>query len=320
MTTMSVRLLDERSQHKLDLDMAWNPHRLLGVGTAAGLGLATMVGCSGTIVTASDASTATTQALLSVESTAPAGDIAGSAGAHASAYFLRLQAGADPVLAARVVGTSLVLPSLGQCLPVEMIGDEGMPLASLGPVDLVDVGQVALQGPTTGALLAARAFPDVVDLISGVVYTTREPVADPVREPGSYTFYISGSPSVPSMALEAHAPGTAKGLSIGGYALGAEALALPRGDLTIAWQPNPYADAVYVELASLEDGPLERVRCAFAAGGPGLVPASALPRANAQSLSVHAVRRENVSALGLDGGEMRFDLAVSGTIRFDVHP
>jgi hypothetical protein len=320
MTTMSVRLLDERSQHKLDLDMAWNPHRLLGVGTAAGVALATMVGCSGTIVTASDASTATTQALLSVESTAPAGDVAGSAGAHASAYFLRLQAGADPVLAARVVGTSLVLPSLGQCLPVEMIGDEGMPLASLGPVDLVDVGQVALQGPTTGALLAARAFPDVVDLISGVVYTTREPVADPVREPGSYTFYISGSQSVPSMALEAHAPGTAKGLSIGGYALGAEPLALPRGDLTIAWQPNPYADAVYVELASLEDGPLERVRCAFAAGGPGLVPASALPRANTQSLSVHAVRRENVSALGLDGGEMRFDLAVSGTIRFDVHP
>jgi hypothetical protein len=320
MANMSVRLLDKRRQHKLDLGMAWNPHRLLGLGTGALAAVGAMVGCSGTIVTASDASTTTTQALLSVESTTPAGDGANNAGAHASAYFLRLQAGADPTLAARVVGTSLALPSLGQCLPVEMVGDEGMPLASLGPVDLVDVGQVALQGPTTGAVLAARAFPDVVDLISGVVYTTREPVADAVREPGSYTFYISGSQAVPSMAIEAHAPGTARALSIGGYALGAEPLSLPRGDVAITWQPNPYADAVYVELASLEDGPLERVRCAFAATGPGIVPASALPRASAQSVSVHSVRRESVSALGLDGGEMRFDLAVSGTIRFDVHP
>jgi hypothetical protein len=317
---MSVRLLDERSQHKLDLGMAWNLRRLLGLGASAFGGLGTMVGCSGTIVTASDASTTTTQALLNVESTAPAGDTAGSAGAHASAYFLRLQAGADPALAARVVGTSLVLPSLGQCMPVEMLGDEGMPLASLGPVDLVDVGQVALQGPRTGAVLAARAFPDVVDLISGVVYTTRDAVADAVREPGPYTFYISGSQAVPSMALEAHAPGTAKALNVGGYSLGADPLSLPRGDLAITWQPNPYADAVYIELASLEDGPLERVRCAFAAGGPGIVPASALPRANWQSLSVHSVRRENVSSLGLDGGEVRFDLAVSGTIRFDMHP
>ncbi|HEY3594175.1 MAG TPA: hypothetical protein VGL13_09875 [Polyangiaceae bacterium] len=300
--------------------MSWTSHRWLGLGASALAGLATMVGCSGNIVTASDASTTTTQALLSVESTSPAGDAAGSAGAHASAYFLRLQSGADPSLAARMVGTSVVLPALGQCAPVEITGDEGMPLASLGPVDLIDVGQVALQGPSTRSVLAARAFPDVVDLVSGVVYTTRDPVADAVRDPSSYVFHISGSQSLPAMSIETHAPGTAAGLSVGGYALGADALSLPRADLTIAWQPNARADAIYVELASLEDGPLERVRCAFAPSGPAIIPASALPRAGAQSLSVHAVRRESISATGLDGGEVRFDLAVSGTIRFDIHP
>jgi hypothetical protein len=300
--------------------MSLTSPRFFALGTAALAGLATLVGCSGTIVTAADASTTTTQALLSVDSTTQAGDAAGSAGAHASAYFLRLQAGADPALAARVVGTSLVLPALGQCAPVEIMGDEGMPLASLGPVDLIDVGQVSLQGPTTRAVLAARAFPDVVDLISGVVYTTRDPVADPMREPGSYVFHVSGSSTLPAMSLVAHAPGATDRLYVGGYTLGAEPLSLARGDLALSWQPNPYADAVYVELASLEDGPLERVRCAFAASGSAIVPASALPRANSQSLSIHAVRRESISAMGLDGGEVRFDLAVSGTIRFDGTP
>jgi hypothetical protein len=301
--------------------MAWYPHSLSVPRTTALVGLATLLGCSGTIVIGSDASTTTTRALLSIESTTAAGDAAGSGGAHASAYFLRLQAGADHSLAARVVGTSLALPPLGQCAPVELVGDEGMPLGSLGPVDLVDVGQVALQGPRSHAVLAARAFPDVVDLVSGVVYTTRDPVADTLREPGMYTFQIAGSQALPSMRLEGRAPGTAEGLYVGGYPLGGEPLALLRGDLTLNWRPIADANVVYIELASLEDGPLERLRCAFSADGPGLVPASALPKASLQSLSVHAVHRENVSAPGLDGGEIRFDLAVSGTIRFDgSHP
>src|SRR5262249_7463316 len=126
---------------------------------------------------------------------------------------------------------------------------------------------------------------------------------------------------VPAMSLVGRAPGTADGLYVGGQTLGTEPLALTRADLTLSWRPNPYADAIYVELASLEDGPLERLRCTFPAEGPALIPASALPKASLQSLTVHALHRENISAPGLDGGEMRFDLAVSGTLRFDgTHP
>jgi hypothetical protein len=296
-------------------------HSLSLLGTTALLGLGNLLGCSGNVVSGSDASTATTQALLSVEGATQAGDLTGIAGVHASAYFFRLQAGADPGLATRVIGTTLALPPLGQCAAVELVSDDGLGLGPVGPVDLVDVGQVALQGPRTRAVLAARAFPDVVDLVSGVVYTTRDPVADPVRVPGVYAFHVSGSPSVPSMSLEGRAPGTADGLYVGGLSLGSEPLALSRGDLTLSWRPNPYADAIYVELASLEDGPLERLRCTFTADGPGLIPAAALPKASSQSLTVHALHRESIAAPGLDGGEMRFDLAVSGTLRFDgPHP
>jgi hypothetical protein len=280
-----------------------------------------MLGCSGTIVSASDASTTTTEALLSVESSRAAGDVTGVAGVHASAYFVRLQAGADPSLATSIAGAQVHLPPLGQCAAVELVGQQGISVTSPGPVDLVDVGQVAFQGPRSRAVLAARAFPDVADLVSGVVYTTRDPIADPVREPGAYVFHVSGSATVPAMSLVGRAPGTTEDLYVGGLPLGGDALVLPRGDLAVSWLPNPNADVVYIELSSLEDGPLDRARCAFAPSGPGLIPASALPKAALQSLSVHVVHRENVSAVGLDGGEMRFDLAVSGSIRFDgTHP
>src|SRR5438132_10901842 len=157
--------------------------------------------CSGNVVSASDASASSTQALLSVERTTTVTDAPASVRAHASAYFLRLQAGADRTLAARLVGAADVLPAMGQCQAAPMLNDQGMPLASLGPVDLVDVGEVLLEASSTRATLAARAFPDVIDLVSGVVYTTRDLIADPLAAQGAYTFRVSGSSAVPAMAL-----------------------------------------------------------------------------------------------------------------------
>jgi hypothetical protein len=269
------------------------------------------------VVSASDASTSATQAIVSVDRTAPAGDQTGTARAHASAYFLRLQAGADPNLAARLVGASQVLPAIGQCETVGVLSDQTMPLATLGPVDLVDVGEVALEASSIRATLAARAFPDVADLVAGVVYTTRDLTADPLPDHGPYTFRIAGSNSIPPMTMEAMAPGPARNLSVAGLPLRGEALALRRGDLAVTWEPAIGTDQVYIELASMEDGPLDRVRCSFANDGQANISASALPRAATQSISIHLVRREGVAAPGLDGGWIRFDLATSGTLRFE---
>jgi hypothetical protein len=300
--------MSARSRLLLGLRAAWIPALLL------------VAGCSGTVVSASDASTTSTQALLSVDRTASVGEPVGSARAHASAYFLRTQSGADQGLAARLVGGAKVLPPLGQCEQVEVLGDQGMPLASLGPVDLIDVGEVAIEASQTRATLAARAFPDVVDLVSGVVYTTRDQVADSLPEQGSYAFKISGSPALAPVSLEARAPGPALELAVGGLPLGSQATVLPREDLAITWKSQPGADLVYIELASTEDGPLDKVRCSFTNEGHALIAASALPRASSQNIAIHLVHRENVAAPGIDSGEIRFDLATSGSLRFEATP
>jgi hypothetical protein len=291
--------------------------RFFHIGIAVISGAAGALGCSGTVVSGSDASTSSTQAMLSVERTAIAGDPAGSVRAHASAYFLRLQAGADPGLAARLVGAQADLPAVGQCEAIGVLSDQAMPLATLGPVDLVDVGEVAVEASNVRATLAARAFPDVADLVSGVVYTTRDLVTNPLPDHGTFTFRVAGSSTVPPLTLEALAPGPANNLSVAGMQLRGDALPVQRGDLTIRWEPAASTELVYVELASLEDGPLDRVRCTFANDGQGVIAASALPRAAMQSISIHLVRREGVAAPGLDGGWIRFDLATSGTLRFE---
>ena len=268
-------------------------------------------------MSASDASTSSTQAILRVDRTATAGDRSGAARAHASAYFLRLQAGADPSLAARLVGAADGLPAIGQCEVVGVLSDQPMPLAALGPVDLVDVGQVALEASNVRATFAARAFPDVADLVAGVVYTTRDLTADPLPDHGTYTFKIAGSNAIAPMTLEALAPGPARDLTVAGLPLRGEALTIARGDISVRWEPAVATDQVYIELASMEDGPLDRVRCSFANDGQAVISASALPRAAVQSISIHLVRREGVAAPGLDGGWIRFDLATSGTLRFE---
>jgi hypothetical protein len=289
---------------------------LLSAGTTAFFAVAVSA-CSGNVVTTSDASTTSTQALLSVERTAATTDLRSAARVHASAYFLRLQSGADRMLAARLVGATDRLPAAGQCDTAAVLGDQGMALASLGPVDLVDVGEVALEASQIRATLAARAFPDVVDLVSGVVYTTRDFMADPVPGQGAYTFRVSGSSALQPMALSGQAPGPLEHLYVGGYALRGEPIVLPREDLAITWQPPAGADLVYVELASAEDGPLERVRCTFPNEGRAVIEGAVLPKAVAQTIAVHVIHREDVAAPGLDRGEIRFDLATSGPLRFD---
>jgi hypothetical protein len=70
----------------------------------------------------------------------------------------------------------------------------------------VDVGEVALEASQIRATLAARAFPDVVDLVSGVVYTTRDFMADPVPGQGAYTFRVSGSAALAAHGASGQAP------------------------------------------------------------------------------------------------------------------
>jgi hypothetical protein len=289
-------------------------------------------GCSNAVVSPSSAGSSSTVALLSVERSAAAGDSTVIPRAHASAYFMRLPAGADSNLAARLVGAALTLPAIDQCESADSLWNRGLPLASLEPVDLVDVGQVAIEAGQTTETMAARAFPDVIDLVSGVVYTSRDQIADPLPDGERYVFRISGSPAFPRVAFGATAPSPPTEVLVAGTPLESAPIAVPRQDLALRWRPNGGDSVIYVDIVPNDDGAVTRLRCAFADDGEATVPLAMLPNGATQTISIHRVVRApaqgvdwdadqtqgEAGSLNLDGGEIRFDLAATGGLRFET--
>jgi hypothetical protein len=289
-------------------------------------------GCSGTVASSSTTGNSSTIALLSVERSVSASDPTVTPRAHASAYFMRMPAGADNVLAARLVGAELPLPAIEHCESADALWNRGLPLASLEPVDLVDVGQVALDVGQTTETMAARAFPDVIDLVSGVVYTSRDQIAAPLADEERYTFRISGSPAFRRIALGATAPGPPAEVVVAGTPLESADITVPRRDLSLGWRAQRGDGVVYVDIVPNDDGAAGRVRCAFADDGEATIPLAMLPRGTAQTIAIHRVVRAPAQAVdwdvaptqgvagpsNLDGGEIRFDLAATGGLRFET--
>lgn len=241
------------------------------------------------------------------------------AGLSAAAVFLRLSAGSNERIAAHLVGVDLFLPDLGTCAPIEVLRDNGLPLASVNPIDLVDVGEVTVETDSTKATLAARVFPDVADLISGVFYTTRTGSGVSPVARGSYRLRATGSSTFPSTALQATAPADFEWLLLNEQPIQSDPLVLGRADVRLQWSANQ-ADIVYVNLSSSasEDGVAERVRCTFPDEGHGTIPVSVLPRSANQRISVHRLHTEAVQEPGVDGGEIRFNQALTANLRFET--
>ena len=139
--------------------------------------VAVAAGCSAPVVDdVADASGAMTEGVVLVERTVA---IDGAVQTNVSAKFMRLSTPADPDLAERVVGSKLDQPSVGACrrLATETVIRKTRAL-NFGTIELIDVGDVTLRIGAAAMPLAARAFPDVGDLVSGMFYTSRDATSD----------------------------------------------------------------------------------------------------------------------------------------------
>jgi hypothetical protein len=250
------------------------------------LALAALSGCSAQLGAAeADAEAQSVTAAVVVEHTVTADAARGEAIAH----FVRTRGVAEPAIL-EVLGASVDLPPLGSCAPQRLAA----PGAPLRPVELVDVGAVTLElgGKTTS--LQPRRLPDVVDLVSGVVYTGRTGSA----AQGHAVLRVAGAGDVPSFTREADLPGepalrplpTGPLLVEAGHAL------------ELAWEPG--VDLVYVDV----DGADAPWRCAFAdEQGQGTIPAVAFGKGG--TLRIHRLHREPIMAPGVERGELRSDFA-----------
>jgi len=280
---------------------------------------ATLIGCSAPVVDESSDAGSMTEGVVLVERMVAAD---GAAQTNVSAKFMRLSAPVDPELAERVVGSRLDRPTPGSCRAVTMGGASsnvaGTGDTRTGAIELIDVGDVTLRAGAARMPLAARAFPDVGDLVSGMFYTSPDAESE-LPAGGTYTLEGTGSGLVDRFAVDAEAPAAPEDVRVGGVAL-ASGLALDEGaPLAVSWLAagGRHDDLVVIDV-SAESG--ASVRCTFHDEGRAVVPGWITRGANLGALpatatvSLHRVRERAFAATGIDTGEVRFDLSVTGRL------
>jgi hypothetical protein len=274
---------------------------------ALGLTALAAIGCSAPVVDDVADAAASTQALVIVERTTN-GD---GTQANVSAKFMRLSQVA-PESAERVLGTWIDAPARGTCARLARTASDAIPARSAtghaGSIELLDAGDVTLRsknGPLV--TLAARAFPDVGELVSGVLYTSR-----PTDLPSGARLTIEGTGSalIDRFTVDAEAPPSLEDLRVGDSAFPASDLALDEGaPIELKWQAaRASADRVMIDATTATS----TVRCMFDDTGEATLPGEITRSADALSISVHRLRTHRFTAPGLEVGEVRFDVAVAG--------
>jgi hypothetical protein len=260
------------------------------------------VGCAGTVSTADgvDAEATTTTAVVAIERTA---DSTEGSRAEASARFIRITAASSAGDALHTIGAALDLPATGSCATVASLASA--PVAQTSVVELLDVGEVTLRADGVETRLAARQLPDVTDVVSGVVY---DRATDSALLPAatSYTVHVAGGHGLEPLEVTAAAPGDPEDVRIVGEDV-AGTLVASGANIELSWSTSasapgePAGDIVYVDVRP------NGVRCVLDGSGHGAV--STLFLDDEGTLVVHRLRREPLTARGIDSGEVRFDFA-----------
>ncbi len=278
--------------------------------------LAMAAGCSATVVddAADEPADASIHGVVVVERTVVLATAPPFARSDVYARFLRVSGGLDAATASEVVGAAAV--DAGAPLGCSARDALASPVAvGDGAIELLDVGDMVLHvvdGDTTRSVpLAARAFPDVGELVSGVVYTSRDDSAA-LPAGGSYIIETSGSAWMDGFAIQVDAPGELVGLRLAGLLADEDDLVVDAGEpLAIAWEAGAVDDRIVVDVSPVDDG-AAAFRCVFEDRGKGTVPTSFMAFAAGSELDVivHRVRETSIKLPGVDEAVVDFDYAV----------
>jgi len=242
-----------------------------------------LMACSAQVTTA-DAEATQLTALVEVDRTVT--DVSDPGHSEAIARFVRTRAGDEGAL--QLVASS-ELPAIGTCT--------SSPTGSAQkPVELLDVGAVSLEGTGTRTMLVARRLPDVVDLVSGVVYTARGPEEGSFGA-GKYVLRVSGGSELPAFVRDADAPGTPNVQRIADQ--NPSSVVFVDGAVDVVWEAGSDRDVIVIETSN--------ARCAFADNGHAVLAASSFGAQG--TITVRRIHREAFVAPGIDRGEIRFDFA-----------
>jgi hypothetical protein len=255
----------------------------------------------------------TTHALIRVDRSALVGAEDEATG-RAFAGIVRVPREVDPERLLSVSGMGLSLPAAGKCAATarerDVLADH-----ELGRAEFVDAGDVLLGAIQAQTQLAPRAFPSSqMELLSGVVYTSRDQASAPFPGGARYLLKTSGSEQLAPLELAVDAPALLTDVRVEGSSL-ADVTELPSAQsLQVTWLAGDARDLVYVELTG-EAGPVGV--CSFQdSAGRGQLPSGLFGATGEGSLSFHRLREVAADVASLDAAEVRFDFELSAEVSF----
>lgn len=232
---------------------------------------------------------------------------------EALAGFMQVPADVDVGSARQLIGLELALPDMSQCVTRTRAGDADQPVATSERLELLDVGDVSLVADGKSTTLAPMAFPTVTDLISGVLYTTRDLSAEPLPAGVQYSVRTAGG-AVSAVDLNGSAPSELAGVTVGGVPLADVTRISPSAPIDLTWAVGDAGDVVYVELSA--DGSDPAV-CAFQDDfGVGSVPAGAFAGSGPGRFSLHRVRAREFASDDIESAELRFDFELAAVVSY----
>jgi hypothetical protein len=192
----------------------------VGLGCSAPVGATPGVSASGE-ASASEPLVASAALVLIERTVSPGARVEDSARAEAIARFVRMRAGSVDDEALRMVGAAVDLPSVGACQVLRPANPaRAADTEAARAIELVDVGSVSIETNGVSLSLPARRLPDILDLVSGVVYSTRAPDPEALPSEATYVLRASGRASL-NAAVEGGDPGPFVIAAVAPAALGA---------------------------------------------------------------------------------------------------
>lgn len=272
------------------------------------VGLAVLGGCSANVAASADVADAEASpaaAVIVVERTS--GE---PSRGEAVARFVRGRSAPLDERALRWLGLEPDLPAIGSCAKV---ASEPGAMPSTG-VRLLDVGRVTIatdgssdREPTTMELVRRRV-PDVVDLVSGVVYTASTAEL-PTR--GAFDVRVVGEPDLGAVRVSADFAGEPAGIRVQGQDANGPVVLATDAPIDVTWDAARGDDLVYVDFVGADAlGRKTTTRCTASDGGRAVFSiASALLGDTDSAVVVHRMHRASFRAAGIERGELRLDFA-----------
>ncbi len=264
----------------------------------ASLALAGASGCSANVGASAelDAEASAAAASIVVERvTGPDGTRS-----DAKARFVRGRAGPLTEDVLRFLALDEAPAPLGSC--VRASGE--VPSVPVGGLRLLDVGKVTLHADSTAAPfeLSKRRVPDVVDVVSGVIYgASRLDVAS--RAP--LEVRVAGEPELGPVRVAIEAPGDVGGLRMDGHDPAHPVAA--GSDVELTWEPSAEREPISVDVTAIDgEGRRSTWRCGQLDTGHATVAAALLGDGDG-IIAVRRSHRTTFRSAGIDKGELRVD-------------